>query len=106
MKDAIVLSTIEKMKSRSEIGMAKYRITLQENNKDNFLVHLQEELMDAVLYMQRLKEEITTMKEEMLLRDIENMDIYGMEVVEPDNGFWVSNTTNTHLNLRNGNSKD
>lgn len=63
MKDAIVLSTIEKMKSRSEIGMAKYRITLQENNRDNYLVHLQEELMDAILYIEKLmkqQEEITT----------------------------------------------
>jgi hypothetical protein len=63
MKDCIVLSTIEKMKSRSEIGMAKYGTTLQENNKDNYLTHLQEELMDAILYIEKLmkqQEEINT----------------------------------------------
>lgn len=107
-RDPVVETVVDKFVSRSDIGFAKYGKTLRDDNSDLFtwVNHLQEELMDAVLYMQRLKEEITTMKEEMLLRDIENMDIYGMEVVEPDNGFWVSNTTNTHLNLRNGNSKD
>jgi hypothetical protein len=63
MKDCIVLSTIEKMKSRSEIGMAKYGTTLQENNQDNYLKHLQEELMDAILYIEKLmnqQEEINT----------------------------------------------
>jgi hypothetical protein len=28
---------------------------LQENNNDDFLKHLQEELMDAVLYIEKLK---------------------------------------------------
>jgi hypothetical protein len=107
-RDPVVETVVDKFVSRSDVGFAKYGKTLRDDDSDLFtwVNHLQEELMDAVLYMQRLKEEITTMKEEMLLRDIENMDIYGMEVVEPDNGFWVSNTTNTHLNLRNGNSKD
>jgi hypothetical protein len=94
--------------SRSDVGFAKYGKTLRDDDSDLFtwVNHLQEELMDAVLYMQRLKEEITNMKEEKLLRDIEDIDIYGMQVVEPDNGFWVSNTTNTHLNLRNDDAKD
>jgi hypothetical protein len=37
---------------------------LYNNNKDNYLVHLQEELMDASLYIQKLldlKEELTIM---------------------------------------------
>lgn len=62
MKDAIVLDIIKKIETRSEIGMAKYNTTLQKNNKDNFLIHLQEELMDACLYLQKLmrqREEIT-----------------------------------------------
>ena len=108
MTDPIVDAVCDKFQARSAIGIKKYGTTLADSNApmEERLTHLQEELMDAVLYMQRLKEEITTMKEEMLLRDIENMDIYGIEIVEPDNGFWVSNTTNTHLNLRNDNSKD
>jgi len=107
-RDPVVETVVDKFVSRSDVGFAKYGKTLRDDDSDLFtwVNHLQEELMDAVLYMQRLKEEITNMKEEMLLKDIESMDIYGMEVVEPDNGFWVSNTTNTHLSLRNDNPKD
>ena len=54
MSDQIVLSVIEKYAKRSEIGIAKYGTTLQTNNKDNYLKHLQEELMDATLYIEKL----------------------------------------------------
>jgi len=52
--DQIVLEVIEKYAKRSEIGIAKYGTTLETNNKDNYLKHLQEELMDATLYLQKL----------------------------------------------------
>jgi hypothetical protein len=45
---------IEKYAQRSEIGIAKYGTTLETNNKDNYLKHLQEELMDATLYLQKI----------------------------------------------------
>lgn len=54
MSDQIVLEVIEKYAKRSEIGIAKYGTTLETNNKDNYLKHLQEELMDATLYLQKL----------------------------------------------------
>jgi hypothetical protein len=54
MSDQIVLEVIEKYAQRSEIGIAKYGTTLETNNKDNYLKHLQEELMDATLYLQKL----------------------------------------------------
>jgi hypothetical protein len=109
-RDPVVESVVNKFVSRSDVGFAKYGKTLRDDESDLFtwVNHLQEELMDAVLYMQRLKEEITNMKEEKLLRDIEDIDIYGMETFEADNsgGIWVSNTTNSHLSLRNNNAKD
>lgn len=55
-KDAIVAKVIEAYKTRSEVGIAKYGTTLEENNTDDFLQHLQEELMDATLYVEKLKE--------------------------------------------------
>jgi hypothetical protein len=55
-KDAIVAKVIEAYKTRSEIGIAKYGTTLDANNTDDFLQHLQEELMDATLYIEKLKE--------------------------------------------------
>jgi len=54
-KDIIVEQVISKFKKRSELGIKKYNTTLEENNTDDFLNHLQEELMDAVLYIQKLK---------------------------------------------------
>ena len=57
MSDQIVLEVIEKYAKRSEIGIAKYGTTLETNNKDNYLKHLQEELMDATLYLQKLMDQ-------------------------------------------------
>lgn len=54
MSDSIVIEVIEKYAKRSEVGIAKYGTTLETNNKDNYLKHLQEELMDATLYLQKL----------------------------------------------------
>lgn len=59
--DEIVENVINKYKSRSEVGIKKYGTTLQENNKDSFLNHLQQELMDATLYIEKemsLKKEL------------------------------------------------
>lgn len=55
MKDKIVKSVIEQFKQRSKLGIEKYNTTLCQNDKDDFLQHLKEELMDAVLYIQKLQ---------------------------------------------------
>jgi hypothetical protein len=55
--DPVVESIIDKFKQRSEVGIKKYGTTLYENNTDDFLNHLQEELMDAILYIQKLRYE-------------------------------------------------
>jgi hypothetical protein len=52
--DSIVLQVVEKYAQRSEIGITKYDTTLEKNNHDNYLKHLQEELMDATLYLEKL----------------------------------------------------
>lgn len=56
-KDQIVEDVIAKYKQRSELGIEKYNTTLQDNPDGfyAFLNHLQEELMDATLYIQKLK---------------------------------------------------
>jgi hypothetical protein len=54
MKDKIVQQVVDKYTHRSEVGVAKYGTTLETNNKDNYLKHLQEELMDATLYIEKL----------------------------------------------------
>ena len=60
MKDTIVESVIEQFKQRSELGINKYGVTLDREDLDRiqWLQHLQEELMDATLYVQKLKEKL------------------------------------------------
>jgi uncharacterized radical SAM superfamily protein len=55
MRDKIVDNVIVQFAKRSQIGIAKYGTTLEENNNDDFLQHLKEELMDAVLYIEKLQ---------------------------------------------------
>ena len=55
MKDPIVESVKKQFDERSELGIKKYNTTLEDNNTDDFLQHLKEELMDAVLYLQKLQ---------------------------------------------------
>lgn len=53
--DAIVDSVISQFKKRSNVGIKKYGTTLHENNKDDFFQHLKEELMDSILYLEKLQ---------------------------------------------------
>jgi hypothetical protein len=54
MIDIIVEQIVDKYYERSQTGITKYGTTLEGNNKDNYLIHLQEELMDATLYIEKL----------------------------------------------------
>jgi hypothetical protein len=54
MKDKIVQQVVDKYISRSEVGIAKYGTTLENNNVDNYMNHLQQELMDATLYIEKI----------------------------------------------------
>jgi len=77
-RDPVVQSVVNKFVDRSDVGFAKYGKTMRDDNSDVFtwLNHLQEELMDATLYLQRLKEEITDLREEKaLLREINEIDV-------------------------------
>ncbi len=60
MKDSIVESVITQFKTRSERGIDKYGVTLDRTDLSTleWLIHLQEELMDATLYIERLKQEL------------------------------------------------
>ena len=57
--DSIVRKVIDSFKKRSERGLEKYGTTLDRNDLTNleWLQHLQEELMDATLYIEKLKDE-------------------------------------------------
>ena len=77
-RDPVVQCVVNKFVDRSDVGFAKYGKTLRDDQSDIFiwLNHLQEELMDATLYLQRLKEEISTLREEKaLLNELNDIDV-------------------------------
>jgi hypothetical protein len=60
MIDPNVESVREKMRQRAEVGFAKYGCTTERSDIDivGWITHLQEELMDASIYCQKLLMEI------------------------------------------------
>ena len=59
IQDPIVLKVLAKYYERSQTGIEKYGRTLDRDdlNLIDWLNHLQEELMDATLYIEKLKDE-------------------------------------------------
>ena len=57
IKDKIVEDVVKKVNERSAQGIKKYNTTLYDSPDGfyKFLNHLQEELMDATLYIEKLK---------------------------------------------------
>ena len=57
--DSIVESVIKKFKDRSDVGIKKYGTTLDRKdiNFDGWAEHLQQELMDGILYLERLRKD-------------------------------------------------
>lgn len=63
MKDKIVTAVTDKFQDRSDVGQKKYGTSLERNDLNllEWLNHLQEELMDATLYVEKLKQEIQSL---------------------------------------------
>lgn len=57
--DSINASVIQKLAKRAERGAQKYGVTLDREDLDlrTWLLHLQEELLDAACYVERLMKE-------------------------------------------------
>jgi hypothetical protein len=92
-KDKIVQNVLRKMDERSLIGQKKYGATMmqeiqgQKKDLGRFIVDVQEELMDAILYLESARHCLRDEIEEALLRrskiDVENIndiDVYGEEI--------------------------
>jgi hypothetical protein len=57
-QDSIVNSVISKFIGRSDVGIKKYGVTLDRDDLDfgEWINHAQEEHMDAILYLEKLKQ--------------------------------------------------
>ena len=70
-RDPVVKNVVDKFVSRSDIGYEKYGRTLDDERKGKFknlagyLNDIQEELMDAVLYIQAAREELEDREKEI-----------------------------------------
>jgi hypothetical protein len=58
--DSIVQAVIRKFQERSELGIKKYGVTLDRTDLKplDWIQHAQDELMDGILYLERLKKEL------------------------------------------------
>ena len=72
-RDPVVERVIDKFISRSDVGFKKYGTTLHEERTTKlkgllkYLQDIQEELMDAVLYIQAARDELQDLREESLI---------------------------------------
>ena len=76
MRDKIIERVINKIKSRSDVGYRKYGVTLKDDEQtlDTWLNHIQEELMDAVNYIEKARAVLTDEIEDAMLKRIEVHD--------------------------------
>ena len=58
MEDKIVKKVIDQFKQRSEAGIKKYGVTLERNDLSfqDWIKHAQEEAMDFILYLEKIKQ--------------------------------------------------
>ena len=73
-KDEIIERVVQKFLNRSEVGFKKYGVTLKDDYQPlgKWLTHIQEELMDAILYIQAAREELRDLSEEALIQKFDN----------------------------------
>ena len=71
-RDPVVKNVVDKFVERSNVGYQKYGSTLDDERRfkmkdlSGYLQDIQEELMDAILYIQTAREEIIDLEEQAL----------------------------------------
>ena len=80
-RDPVVKNVVDKFVSRSDTGYEKYGSSLDDERRlkmkglQKYLNDIQEELMDAVLYIQAAREELQDLNEESLIQRCIDEDI-------------------------------
>ena len=90
-EDKIVQAVLRKMDERSLVGQKKYGGTMmqeiegQEKDLNRFLVDVQEELMDALLYIEAakrcLEDEIEEVAYNRFTKDVTNIEVHEEKVL-------------------------
>ena len=87
-KDKIVQAVLAKMDQRSLVGQKKYGATMmqeivgQKKDLNRFLIDVQEELMDALLYIEAAKRCLQDEIEELMIKRSQDNEIglYNIDV--------------------------
>ena len=80
-RDPVVKNVVDKFVKRSDVGYSKYGSTLDDERRlkmkglQKYLNDIQEELMEAVLYIQAAREELQDLSEESLIQRCTDEDI-------------------------------
>ena len=89
-KDIIIERVVQKFLNRSEVGFKKYGVTLKDDYQPlgKWLTHIQEELMDALLYIEAAKRCLQNEIEESMLKqakrfddDVSNINVYEEKIL-------------------------
>lgn len=80
-RDPVVERVVDKFVSRSDVGFKKYGVTLDQDPSNLFewLNHIQEELMDATLYIQKLKEKTSEEMQDLLYHNAMKIEVVDEE---------------------------
>ena len=85
-RDPVVETVVDKFVSRSDVGFKKYGQTLDSERRTGvkdlagYLNDIQEELMDAILYIQAAKDELAEAKDKVYGNSINNLPYYVSDI--------------------------
>ena len=85
-RDPVVETVVDKFVGRSDVGFKKYGQTLHTERKTGvkdlaaYLNDVQEELMDAILYIQAAKDELAEAKDKVYGNSINNLPYYVSDI--------------------------
>ena len=85
-RDPVVERVCDKFVKRSDVGFKKYKQTLDIERKTGvkdlaaYLYDVQEELMDAILYIQAAREELAEAKDKVYGKSITGLPYYVSDI--------------------------
>ena len=85
-RDPVVERVVDKFVDRSDVGFEKYKQTLDTERKTGvkdlagYLNDVQEELMDAILYIQAAREELSEAKDKVYGESINGLPYYVSDI--------------------------
>ena len=85
-RDPVVETVVDKFVGRSNVGFKKYGQTLDKERRTNvkdlagYLNDIQEELMDAILYIQAARDELAEAKDKVYGNSVNNLPYYVSDI--------------------------